>query len=205
MARNIVLVRHGSVEERYAGKLVGSTDAALSPAGISQCKLLSSFISSFENAHFVSSPMKRCLQSTEAAGIFSDQLHIIDDIREADFGDWEGVCFKDIAKRDPEATAKWASFDPEFSFPGGESISDFMKRVQNAADALTEIENDTVVAFTHGGVIRFMLCWLLDLDFRKYVVFDVKYADAFVLKVHGKKAVLSAMINHPVPETGERL
>lgn len=200
MARKIVLIRHGSVEERYAGKLVGSTDAALSAAGISQCGTISSLISTFNNARFISSPMKRCLQTAEAAGVSSDRIEIVDDLREADFGEWEGVAFSDLSARDPEAAARWARFEPDFSFPGGELISAFMDRVNAAADAMVSDDSETVVAFTHGGVIRFMLCHLLDIDFRKYVVFDVKYADAFVLKAYGKKAVLSSMINHPIPE-----
>lgn len=204
MARKIILVRHGSVEDRYAGKLVGSTDAALSPAGVSQCETLAPLISSFNNARYLCSPMKRCLQTAEAAGVDVARLRIVDDLREADFGEWEGVAFSELAARDPEAAAKWARFEPEFAFPGGEAISDFLGRIHKAADEMVSDEAETVVAFTHGGVIRFMLCHLMDIDFRKYVAFDVKYADAFVMKAYENKAVLSAMINHPIPGTGEK-
>lgn len=198
MARNLILIRHGAVEERYAGKLVGSTDAALSPAGIEQARRAGQYLADTAPAspYFISSPKKRCIETAAAAGVQSGAMAFDEDLREADFGDWEGLAYSEIARRDPEGAGRWAMFEPGFSFPGGEGLSDFIERVGRVADRMSASEHETVVAFTHGGVIRFMLCRLLGLDFRKYVIFDIKYADVVVLKLYEGKAVLSAIVNH---------
>ena len=50
---------------------------------------------------------------------------------------------------------------------------------------------DTVLAVTHGGAIRAILCHLLGLDPRNYVLFEVDYAAAVVLHLFDGRGVLA--------------
>ena len=122
------------------------------------------------------------------------ELKIESLLREVDFGDWEGLSFEEISKADPEGAGKWCVCDPEFTFPRGENLAGFLERVGAAAKILTTGKYKTVAAFTHGGVIRFMLCRLLGLEITKHIIFEVGYADAFVLKLHGGFAMLSEIV-----------
>ena len=88
------------------------------------------------------------------------------DLREIDFGRWEGKMFSEIRDSSPEDVERWARFAPDFAFPGGESMRDFLDRVGRAADRLAADEAETVLAVTHGGVIKIMLCHLLGLEAR---------------------------------------
>jgi broad specificity phosphatase PhoE len=122
------------------------------------------------------------------------------DLREIDFGRWEGKTFSEIRDSSPAEIARWARFAPDFAFPGGESLRDFLGRVRRAADRLAADEAETVLAVTHGGVIKAMLCHLLGLDSRRYVAFEIAPASLTVVRLFEGKGVLSEMIRVEPPE-----
>lgn len=203
MARRLILIRHGQVEERFEGRFVGSTDAALSPAGLRQAEQLAPWLEQQQPGACYSSPLRRCGETARAASAgLSLQPEIDRDLREVDFGEWEGLSFSDIAGRDAAAVDRWARFEPGFRFPGGESIADFTSRIGAAADRMAASSAETVVAFTHGGVIRFMLCALLRLDPRSYAAFEVKPAGVVELALFAGGALLQSLgtVCGPVPQ-----
>lgn len=196
MARRLILVRHGQVEERFAGRFVGSTEATLSPAGLRQAEQLASYVAGKRPGACFSSPMQRCVATARAAVAgLSLSVEVDADLREADFGEWEGLAFAEIAGKDAAAVDRWARFEPGFRFPGGESIADFTGRVAAAAERLSAAAPETVVAFTHGGVIRFMLCSLLRLDPRSYAAFEIKPAGVVELALFEGGALLQFLGN----------
>jgi len=191
MARRLILIRHGQVDERFKGLFVGSTDAALSPAGLLQAQDLAAWLARKKPGACFCSPLLRCSATARAAVAALPLLPEPDpDLREVDFGAWEGLSFSDIAGKDAAAVDRWARFEPDFRFPGGESIVDFTKRIGVAAARLAAAPQETVVAFTHGGVIRFMLCALLRLDPRSYAAFEIRPAGVVELALYEGGALL---------------
>jgi broad specificity phosphatase PhoE len=67
---------------------------------------------------------------------------------------------------------------------------------------LIHAEAQTVLAVTHGGVIRAMICHLLALEPRQYVAFDVPYAAMVVIDLFDGKGVLAAL-ERPEPQEGD--
>lgn len=196
MAQRLILIRHGQVEERYAGRFVGSTDAALSPAGLRQAQDLASYLAGKQPGACFCSPLRRCTATARAAlAGLALQPEEDPDLREVDFGEWEGLSFSDIAGRDAAAVDRWARFEPGFRFPGGESIVDFTRRINAAAVRMTAAPQETVVAFSHGGVIRFMLCALLRLDPRSYAAFEIRPAGVVELALFEGGALLQGLGN----------
>jgi broad specificity phosphatase PhoE len=191
MAKRLILIRHGQVEERFAGRFVGATDAALSPAGLRQAQDLAAWLAGKKPEACFCSPLKRCVATAHAA-LAGLPLHpeLDPDLREVDFGAWEGLSFADIAGKDAAAVDRWARFEPGFRFPDGESIADFTTRIAAAAARLAAAPPETVVAFTHGGVIRFMLCALLRLDPRSYAAFEIRPAGVAELALFEGGALL---------------
>ncbi len=95
----------------------------------------------------------------------------------------------------PTKTGRWSiagrPSSPDFAFPGGESLQGFFERIASAADRMVRDPADTVLAVTHGGVIRAMICHLLGLEPRNYVLFAVDYAAAVVLDLFDGSGVLA--------------
>ena len=194
MARRLILIRHGQVEARFEGRFVGSTDAALSPAGQRQAEQLAAWLAAKGPGTCFSSPLRRCTETARAAVAGLPLQPAIDaDLREVDFGTWEGLSFADIAGRDAAAVDRWARFEPGFRFPGGESIAAFTTRIAAAAERLAAAPGETTVAFTHVGVIRFMLCALLRLDPRSYAAFEIRPAGVVELALFEGGALLQSL------------
>ena len=108
--------------------------------------------------------------------------------------------FSEIRDSSSEEVERWARLSPDFAFPGGESLRDFLDRVRRAADRLASDRAETVLAVTHGGVIKFMLCHLLGLEPQRYVAFEIAPASLTVVRLFEGKGVLTEMIRVEPPE-----
>lgn len=163
MIENLILVRHLKKESPVKQAFYGSTDLPLVPTSVSPVD--------FPSESIYCSPMRRC---TQTAGLFFPGKEIIEkkDARECDFGDWEGMTFNQIAATYPDEVEHWKKGDG-FQFPNGEKLIGFSDRVEKLAKELISKEERDLVLVTHAGVIRFMLCYFLGIDYKKSMSFNV--------------------------------
>jgi broad specificity phosphatase PhoE len=84
---------------------------------------------------------------------------VVDDLREIDFGEVDGVGFDDFPKELQDALL---SEPTRVQFPGGESYAELKRRVGPAMEEIVAAHAQEVVAVvTHAGVIRAALAlWL---------------------------------------------
>jgi len=192
MATRLLLLRHARIEARYVGRLIGATDLPLDPEGEVPARSLAERLARWAPRACYCSPLQRCRQT--ASAVVPDLPPRVDpDLREIDFGEWETRTFAEAAGDNPSLVDRWATFSPDFAFPGGESVAGFVARVQSAAQRLIAAEAQSVLAVTHGGVIRTMLCHLLGLEPRHYVAFDVPYSTLAVIDLLDGRGVLAAL------------
>ena len=86
-----------------------------------------------------------------------------DDLRETDFGEWEGLTLAEIQLRWPAAVTAW-QHDPQQPPPGGESFADTARRVYRACDRiLRDHHGQTVLVVSHITPIKILLCRALDV------------------------------------------
>ena len=191
MTKRLILVRHAEVELRYAGRFVGSSDVPLSDLGLRQAAALARSLRKNRVDQLFASPLRRAVQTAE---FLQQDIQIDPDLREIDFGRWEGRSFQEIsASGQQEQIDRWSSFDPTFSFPEGESLGAFVDRIARAADRLANGPDETVVAITHGGVIRAMICRLLGLSPEKFVLFNAKRASITTVDLFDGRGVLAGL------------
>ena len=193
MANQLILIRHGDLGDRYRDRYVGRTDAPLSAEGRRQAAALTGPVARLKGAHFLSSPLRRTRETAEIA-LGADQRFEIDvNLREIDFGRWEGMSFAEIAAANPAAVDRWAALDEAFTFPDGERIRAFRERIGAAAERIAAVPAGTVVLFAHGGVIRFLICHFLGLPDRHHLLFDIRPASISEIRIDGGKGVLTLL------------
>lgn len=193
MAQLIHLLRHGSTDENLQGKFIGSSDVPISEIGKEEVGKLSSAISEMNPNRVLCSPLKRCRQTYESLndeGCDLPPCEMESDLREIDFGSWEGLSFKEIASAFPEQTKSWSTFDKNFSFPAGEGLESFLNRMDKLSGQLAEMEDEVCLLITHGGVIRHLLCRWLGLDPRQYLLFHAAPASLTSVEIFKDKGVL---------------
>lgn len=155
----LVLVRHAEAEESARGRCYGSLDVGLSARGRSQCATLADGLASEHVASVVSSPRIRALETARAiAEPHGLGVRVDPALQELDFGELEGRTYDEIAVSMPEPYAEWMTNPTRVRFPGGECYADLERRALRAVEGLRrEPADGTVVAVTHGGVVRAVL------------------------------------------------
>jgi alpha-ribazole phosphatase len=190
MANQLILIRHGDLGDRCRGRYIGRTDAPLSAEGRLQAAALARPLARLTGAFFLTSPLRRTRETAGIALGADQSLEIDANLREIDFGRWEGMSFAEIAAADPAAVDRWAALDADFTFPDGEGIANFRERIRAAADRVIAEPAGTVLLFAHGGVIRFLICHLLGLPDRHHLLFGVRPASITEIRIDGGKGVL---------------
>ncbi len=192
----MLLARHGTTGAAYQRRYVGATDLPLDATGRRQALALAERVRACGPTRCFSSPLRRALETARLlAAPLGLEVETVADLREADFGLWEGKTFEEIQASDPDAVSRWAAEPAEFVFPGGEAVRDFTARVERAVDKLAADPAEVVLAVAHGGVIRAAICHLLGLSPHNYVLFDVKPASLTTIALFDGKGVLSGLDN----------
>ena len=193
VTKRLILVRHGDLGEGYWDRYVGRTDLPLAAEGRRQAAAMAGKLGRIEGARILCSPLLRARETARIAlgeeGVFA----IDDDLREIDFGRWETMSFAQIAAADPAAVERWAALPDDFTFPGGESIGAFRGRIAAAAGRIAADPAGTVIAVTHGGVIRLLICHFLGLGHRRYLLFDVRPGSISEIGIEGERGVLTRL------------
>jgi broad specificity phosphatase PhoE len=149
------LIRHG---EPLAG-----LNAGLSGKGQAQMAQVAEDLRAEPIAAIYTSPQLRALESTRilAGGL---PFEVVADLREIDFGDFEGLAYDEIAARYPNLYRQWMETPTEVRFPNGETFSEMRVRVLRAFDAIRrERAGQTAVIVSHGGVNRILIAWALEM------------------------------------------
>ncbi len=186
--KELYFLRHGATG--LQGRYIGATDAPLSAQGREQVHKTGLLLGEKEVTKIFCSPLLRCRQSLAELKLtgtsqFSELL------REIDFGRWEGKNFTEIVHSDPQLVDSWVAAPLNFCFPGGESLQSFTHRITLFITELKSVVEDTLLVVAHGGVIRHLLCLLLDLPVEKYLLFDVEPGSFCSIRLYPEGGVLT--------------
>ena len=118
---SIWLVRHGETEWSVSGQHTGSTDIALTREGELQAAALGKLLAARPFESVLSSPMRRARETARIAG-FGDRVAVRDDLREYDYGDYEGLTTAQIWQAEPA----WELFRD--GCPAGETPDPLLSR-----------------------------------------------------------------------------
>jgi broad specificity phosphatase PhoE len=142
----LVVVRHGETEWSKSGKHTGRTDVPLTDAGREQARVLGGALAGRAFRRVLSSPLVRASETAGLAG-FGDEVVTDRDLREWDYGIYEGRRRVDIARDDPGWTI-WTR-----AIPDGESLEQLGARADRVIARLLPLGGDILV-FSHGHFLR---------------------------------------------------
>lgn len=147
------LVRHGETEWAADGRHTGGTDVALTDRGREQAVALGKLLAGRAFALVLSSPLRRAVVTCRLAG-YGPAAEVTDDLREWNYGDYEGLTTAQVREKVPGWTI-WSH-----GVPGGETVDDVARRACRVIDRSVSAGGDTVL-FAHGHTLRVLAaCWL---------------------------------------------
>jgi len=190
MAKELYLLRHGVTP--LNGLYVGSTDIALAKKGYEQVMRTGDILREKHIEQIFCSPMKRCRQTMELLQL-NASFYMDKNLREIDFGRWEGLSFKEIARTDQELVENWCLEGELFCFPEGECIEAFNMRVEKFTRRVFKTLHDRILIIAHGGTIRHLLCIYLGLDPEKKMAFDIQPGCFATITLYDNNGVLTGL------------
>lgn len=160
----IDLLRHGEVEGPVSVARGCRTDLPLTEHGWRQMQTVADMLQAEAVVSAVaSSPLSRCAGFAEAFSRGTDAAFcLIEDMREIDFGAWEGRQAHEIEEQ--EMLMRFLDNPDGVYPPGGESFESFAARVIAAWEAwLDGVSGEHRLLVSHGMVMRVLLSHLLGI------------------------------------------
>jgi broad specificity phosphatase PhoE len=151
--QRLILIRHGETEWARDGRHTGRTDIPLTELGRLQAMVLGDRLRGRSFDRVMTSPLQRASETCRLAGV-AEGAEISDDLREWDYGEYEGRRTADIRQEVP-GWSVWRD-----GAPGGETAAGVGARADRViAQALSTV-GETVL-FAHGHYLRVLTArWL---------------------------------------------
>lgn len=167
----------GSGKKRF----IGITDVRLDPTGVLQAEYWKQAFTRIHLDAIFSSSLDRCRHT--ASMIATDQKMITSPaLNEINMGSWDGETFDQIKTDHAIEFKKRGDRIDTFKTLNGESFYDVSCRVIPFFDQCINGMGKKILIITHAGVIRVILCHVLNLKLKQLFQIKVSYGQLFVLQ-----------------------
>ena len=157
----LLFIRHAETD--MARRFCGHSDPPINARGKQQIQALVESIERKSIGAVYCSDLRRSVITAEVLAAASSLSVVAKrSLREIHFGDWEGLSWAEIERRDATYARDWVNAFPKLAAPGGERFTNFEARVMAEVDSLVRLAKDQRIAVVaHGGVMRVALQKLL--------------------------------------------
>ncbi len=142
----ITLARHGETAWSISGQHTGTTDIPLTEEGEAEARALGGRLAGLTFDRVFTSPMSRAVKTAELAG-FEGRAEVEPDLREWDYGGYEGLTSDEIHRKAPG----WSIFRD--GIPDGESVAQAGARADRLLAKVRGV-GGRVLFFGHGHFTR---------------------------------------------------
>lgn len=155
----ILLARHGETDWNAERRVQGKTDRPLNETGLAQARALADQLAGERLDAIYASDLSRAYDTARVvAQKHALPIEAIPDLRERDFGTWEGLTDEAIFERYPEArNGSWGNAETRQELEA--RIIDVLRRIAQ------QHPGGRVLVVSHGGPLRTMLAHCaIDVD-----------------------------------------
>ena len=177
----LILVRHGESELNIENIFFGHLDPKLTKKGQEQALKTKKILSNIDYKKICSSPLKRAVETANIINTKKNNLNLIDELKELNFGILEGLTYEEILKKYPEDAIKWKENWQTYDYQTGESVEQLQKRCVDFVESL-ELSDGNIVAVCHWGVINCILSYYFSGGLDGYWKFSPNYAGIIVIE-----------------------
>lgn len=191
----LILIRHGQTDYNLAKRYCGLSDPPLNHKGIEQAKRLAVRLKGLGIDRVYSSALARAYDT--AVLIFKNKtIKKSADLREMDFGIFDGLTRREIIKKRPSLYKSWIDNPLEVKIPGGEKPTQFRRRIRRYFSfILSRHPDETIAVVTHGGPIRVILCDALGYDMKMFLQIEQSVGALNIIEYSEKLAPVVIKMN----------
>lgn len=190
----LILVRHGESAWNKERRYQGQQDVPLSPLGRLQAERLRERLAGERIDTVYASDLVRAAETAET--IAQGRCLTIQkcpELREAYFGEWEGLTFEDVAAKDGEKLSRLLA-EPHLVAPAsGEGLSELHQRVCSWVEPIVQQQRGSVLIVSHYGPLKSLLCYFLGLDLGSYFRIRMDNASVSIVDIYPQGPVVSLL------------
>lgn len=163
----LLLIRHGETDWNATLRYQGQGGVPLNAQGRAQARRAGGRLARYGAGALYTSDI---IRAAETAAIIGEQTGLrpqpMPELREIDVGQWEGLTPEELYRRFPDHMREYERDPARTVRLGGESYAQLQERALRAMNTILERHpgDQTVLAVSHGGTIRALLCHVIGLD-----------------------------------------
>ena len=183
----IHLLRHGQIPQSSPRRFVGQSDPPLDETGLAQAEAARKALAPLTFTRVLASDLRRTMRTAEI--VCRDRAVEITQepkLREINLGLWEGLSVAEVQERFPGQYERRGLDLTGFRPEGGESFQDLQDRAWPVLEGLASTDSGAhgdILVVTHAGVIRVLVCRVLDLPVSRLFRLDQNYCGLSTLAV----------------------
>jgi alpha-ribazole phosphatase len=161
----LFLIRHGTTQWNAEARIQGHANCPLNEAGRAQSQCVVRALAQHPIQAVYSSDLERAFETARAIAESHQVIPKTDRrLREASFGEWEGLTITEISNRWPAEAAAWRADSLHHRAPGGETLEAVQLRVGQVISAITnKFPEEAVAIVGHSGSLRAAVAYALGI------------------------------------------
>lgn len=165
----VIFVRHGETAWNHSKRYQGHSDVPLNETGRQQAESVAQRLAGEPLAAVYCSDLIRAVQTANSiARPHLLQPIALPELREINFGAWEGLTYEEIMAGWPDLLPAVYSRPDLATIPAGESFSALQRRAAaGLASCIAAHAEETIAVVAHGGTLQALLCEALGLELGK--------------------------------------
>ncbi len=170
----LTIIRHGETDWNKARRIQGRIDIGLNIFGLQQAHTCAKHLADEDFDKVFSSPLSRAYKTAEI--ISAKKKYVVslnDDLQEINMGKWQGLVWSEIRRIHSDLYAEFERVGDFSKVYKGESFQELQNRAVNFLNFLVDSPYENVLAVSHGGFIKVLVCYVLGLDLSKRMKFHI--------------------------------
>ncbi len=156
----LYITRHGETEWNLNNKMQGWKESKLTAKGKKQAEWLGDRLEDIDFEAIYSSPLGRALNTAEIiADNRETEIIINKNLKEMNFGDWEGKTSSEIKSQDFDQYRNFWEKPHLFDGETGETFNDVRNRVIPVIDEIISNHNNNILIVTHTVIIKTIMAY----------------------------------------------
>ncbi len=195
--KKLILIRHGETKWNLESKTQGCQNIGLTSIGVKQCELLGKRLVKMRKDYMkiYSSDLDRCYLTSQILDKnIKVGINIVDDLREMNFGRWEGLTIKEIKNNYKQHYHLWRNEPDSATIPGGESLINVQKRCLSAVHSIMDRHSEgTILIVSHSIAIKTIILGLLEMDLKHFYKMSINNMSISEMELREYGLVLSLL------------
>ncbi|MBX0326573.1 histidine phosphatase family protein [Oscillochloris sp. ZM17-4] len=167
----LILVRHGETPWNVTLQYQGQVNVPLNDRGRAQARHTAERLARLGADALYTSDTARAAETAAIIGSALGRTPApMPELREIDVGQWEGLTPEQLYRRFPDHMAEYERDPARTVRLGGESYAQLQARALVALGRIYDAHQpgDVIVAVSHGGTIRALLCHVIGLELANF-------------------------------------